>query len=254
MNKINKINKIVIVASGKGGVGKSTIAAGISVALARQGFKTGIMDADIYGPSIPVLFGDQDNSKNIIDTENGKKLVPSERYGVKIQSIGYLVKMDQSVIWRGPMASNAIKQLIDDTEWGELDYLIIDTPPGTGDIHITLMQDYNIDNVIIVTTPQLMALSDVRKAISMYKKSYNIKNIGIVENMSWFTPSEHKNEKYFIFGKGGADLLSSEFNIPFIAQIPIDESICANCDSGFLNGLFGKEEMESTYDKILDFI
>lgn len=252
--KLPNIKNIIIVASGKGGVGKSTVAAGLAVSLAQEGFSTGLLDADIYGPSIPTLF----NLKNERPTfaEDGKNQIePLMRFGVKVMSIGFFIDSKQAMLWRGPMASNGFKQLIKDTDWGDLDYLIIDTPPGTGDIHLTLTQEYEIKGAVIVTTPQTIALDDVQKAIGMFQNQHvDIPVLGIVENMAWFSPSKHPDEKYFLFGKGGGELLSKTFNIPLIAQIPINETICASCDEGKLNGLFKNNDVKSAFERLLNGI
>jgi len=250
--KLSSIKNIIIVASGKGGVGKSTVAAGLALLLSLEGFSTGLLDADIYGPSIPTLFN-LNNERPLLVEETGKnKIVPLVRFGVKVMSIGFFIDPKQAMLWRGPLASNGLKQLINDTDWGELDYLIIDTPPGTGDIHLTLTQEYEISGAVIVTTPQTIALDDVQKAIGMFQNLHvSIPVLGIVENMAWFTPSKHPDEKYFLFGQGGGEYLSKTFNIPLIAQIPLNESICSSCDEGKLNGLFKDSEVKSAFNDLL---
>jgi ATP-binding protein involved in chromosome partitioning len=249
----DNIKNILIVASGKGGVGKSTVAAGIALSLAKKGFKTGLMDADIYGPSTPTLFHLQ-KEHPISEEKDGKTwIIPFERAGIKIMSLGFFINPEQAVLWRGPMATNALKQLLNETAWGELDYLILDTPPGTGDIHITLVQQYEINGVIIVTTPQLVALADVQKCIGLYNASnIQIPILGIVENMAWFTPSRHPDEKYFLFGKGGGESLSKQFNIPVIAQIPMNENVCRQCDSGLLEEMLQEKEMDGNFEHLLN--
>ncbi|MDD2612878.1 MAG: Mrp/NBP35 family ATP-binding protein [Bacteroidales bacterium] len=249
---LDNIKNIIIVASGKGGVGKSTVAAGIALSLAKKGYKTGLMDADIYGPSTPTLFHLQ-NEHPISEDKDGKTwIIPFERAGIKIMSLGFFINPEQAVLWRGPMATNALKQLLNETAWGELDYLILDTPPGTGDIHITLVQQYEINGVIIVTTPQLIALADVQKCIGLYNASnIQIPILGIVENMAWFTPSRHPDEKYFLFGKGGGESLSKQFNIPVIAQIPMNENICNQCDGGLLEEMLQEKEMDGNFEQLL---
>jgi ATP-binding protein involved in chromosome partitioning len=246
------IKNIIIVASGKGGVGKSTVAAGLAISLANKGFKTGLMDADIYGPSVPTLF-DLHHERPVSDDRNGKTwIIPFERSGIKIMSIGFFINQDQGVMWRGPMATNALKQLINDTDWGELDYLIIDTPPGTGDIHITLVQQFDIDGVIMVTTPQLVALADVQRAIDLYSApNIKIPVLGIVENMAWFSPAIHPDEKYFIFGQGGGDSLSKKFDIPLLSQIPINVNICNQCDKGLLEEMLMDKEINTSFEQLL---
>ena len=254
-SKFENIKKIIVVASGKGGVGKSTVAAGIALSLARNGYKTGLMDADIYGPSIPTLF-DLHDKRPLVLKKDGKDLIePFIKYGIKIMSIGFIIDSNQAVIWRGPMLSNGLKQLINDTDWGELDYLIIDTPPGTGDIHITLLQQYEMSGAVIVTTPQSVALEDVKKTISMFRSEHiGIPVYGIVENMAWFSPTKHPDEKYFLFGKGGGEKLSKMFDIPLIAQIPINESVCNTCDDGDLNELFNENAVKAGFDNLLKTI
>lgn len=249
--KIPGIKNIIVVASGKGGVGKSTVAAGLAMSLAMEGYSTGLLDADIYGPSVPVLFNMNGMTPPVI-TRGGKDLmVPFKRFGISIMSIGFFVDPGKAVIWRGPMASGALNQLLGETYWGELDYLVIDTPPGTGDIHITLLQSYGITGVIIVTTPQVMALSDVRKAINMYHNNeIGTRLLGVVENMSWFSPSAHPEEKYFIFGKGGGEELAHEFSVPLLGRIPVNENICQVCDSGKLNEIFSDNEVRSAFENL----
>jgi ATP-binding protein involved in chromosome partitioning len=250
--KLPNIKNIVIVASGKGGVGKSTVAAGLALSLAMEGYTVGLMDADIYGPSIPTLFNLHDEQPGIAEKDGKTKIEPFIKFGVKVMSIGFMIQPDQAMLWRGPMASNGLKQLINETNWGELDYLIIDTPPGTDDIHITLLQQYEISGAIIVTTPQSIALDDVKKAISMFHSEHvGVPVYGIVENMAWFTPSKHPDEKYFLFGRGGGEELSQTFGIPLIAQIPINENICATCDAGKLNELFNDNAVKSGFDNLL---
>ncbi len=228
-----KIKNIVAVASGKGGVGKSTVAANLAIALAKQGFKTGIMDADIYGPSIPLMFDVLDAKPKVKD-ENGQQwVIPVENYGVKVLSIGFFVDPSQALIWRGPMASNALKQLLNETDWGELDYLVIDLPPGTGDIQLTLAQDFNITGIVVVTTPQEVALADARKALSMFDtEKIRIPVLGLVENMSYFTPAELPDNKYYIFGREGGKKLAETTGVPLLGEIPLVQSICESGDEG----------------------
>ncbi len=246
------IKNIIIVASGKGGVGKSTVAAGLAMSLAMEGYATGLLDSDMYGPSIPVLFNLQ-NERPAAREQDGKTIIePFIRFGIKLMSLGFFIDPKQAVLWRGPLASNTLKQLVNDTDWGQLDYLVIDTPPGTGDIHITLLQQYEISGVIIVTTPQKVALSDVAKTISMFRDEHvGVPVLGIVENMAWFTPLKHPEEKYFLFGQGGGETLSKSFKIPLLAHIPINESICASCDGGRLNELFNEKAVKSGFDDLL---
>lgn len=225
-----QVKNIIAIASGKGGVGKSLVAANLAYGLSHLGTKVGLLDADIYGPSVPIIMGLKGSHAQI--NEQGK-MIPLEKDKIKVLSIGFMIKENQPVIWRGPMISSAFKQLINDAEWGELDYLIIDLPPGTGDIHLTMVQHINLTGIIIVTTPQDVAIADCRRALSMYL-SENIKApvIGIIENMSWFTPDDAPQKKYFIFGKGGAEKLSKEYNVPVIGEIPIFENLRSNADEG----------------------
>jgi ATP-binding protein involved in chromosome partitioning len=254
--KLSNIKNIFLVASGKGGVGKSTVAAGMAMALAAEGCSVGLFDADIFGPSVPTLMNLQDAGRPVLKEKDGKQfMVPYERFGIKVMSIGFFFDPEQAAIWRGPMVSNVLKQLITETNWGELDYLIIDTPPGTGDIHITLLQEFFIDGALVVTTPQLVAIADVQKAIGMLQDSViGVPVLGIVENMAWFTPTNHPEEKYFLFGQGGGELLSETFNIPLIAQIPMNETICTSCDGGKLGELFKDSEVRAGFDRITDRI
>ncbi len=227
------VKNIIAVASGKGGVGKSTIAANLAIALAKTGAKVGLLDADIYGPSVPLMFdleGEQPMGK---DVDGKTKIIPIEKYGLKLLSIGFFVDPSQALIWRGAMATNALNQLINDTDWGELDYFIIDLPPGTGDIHLTLVQTLPVTGAVIVSTPQEVALADARKAFSMFQqKEINVPIIGLVENMSWFTPEELPENKYYIFGKEGAKKLAEDSNVVLVGQIPIVQSIRESGDNG----------------------
>ena len=230
-----KVKNIIAVVSGKGGVGKSTVAANFALALARGGASVGLMDADIYGPSVPIMFGVRgERPKMISGGENGKGLiVPLEKYGIKLMSIGLLVDEKNAVVWRGPMASSAIKQFVTDVFWDELDYLVIDMPPGTGDIHLTLMQTVPVTGVIVVTTPQDVALADAKKGIAMFGQAQlKVPVIGLVENMSYFTPAELPDNKYYIFGKDGGKRLAEEYDLPFLGQIPLVQSIREGGDSG----------------------
>jgi ATP-binding protein involved in chromosome partitioning len=248
---IPSIKNMIMVSSGKGGVGKSTVAAGIALFLAKKGYSVGLMDADIYGPSVPTLFNLKDERPLTIELDGKTKIEPFIRFGIKVNSLGFFVNPMDAVLWRGPMASNAIKQLMNDTNWGELDFLIIDTPPGTGDIHLTLLQQYEISGAIVITTPQLVALNDVQKAITMFKNErVGVPVLGIVENMSWFTPSKHPDEKYYLFGQGGGKKLSEIFNVPLIAQIPVNENICQSCDEGKLDMLFDDNEIEKAFSSL----
>lgn len=247
--KLPNVNKIIMVTSGKGGVGKSTVASGLALSLTREGYSVGLLDADIFGPSIPTLFKIKNEDKPAIAEKDGKQLMePFNRLGLKIMSIGFFFDEKQAVVWRGPMVTNAIKQLLTQTDWGKLDYLIIDTPPGTGDVLITLLQSFYISGTIVVTTPQKMSIADVQKAVNMLQdKHIGVPILGIVENMSWFTPTKHPDEKYLIFGQGGAQKLSDIFNIPVLTQIPVNELICQDCDNGNLSSLFDDSNIESAF-------
>ena len=232
-NSLTNIKNIIAVVSGKGGVGKSTVSANIAVGLALRGYKVGIVDADIYGPSLPMMFDVQHYRPLSRKINNKDFIVPTENYGVKLLSIGFFAELDEAVVWRGPMAVKALKQLIFDADWKELDYLIIDTPPGTGDVHLSIVQSLPLTGVVVVTTPQPVALADAKKAISMFSlENINVPVIGVVENMSWFTPKEHPNEKYYIFGNnGGADLCDS-LDLNLLGQLPLVQSIRESGDVG----------------------
>ncbi|MBN1388780.1 MAG: Mrp/NBP35 family ATP-binding protein [Bacteroidales bacterium] len=227
------VKNIIAIASGKGGVGKSTIAINVAVALARQGYATGLLDADIFGPSAPKML-DTEGERPFVRKEGEKELVvPIEKYGIKVLSIGYFVSQDDAVVWRGPLASNFLKQLLGSGDWGELDYLIVDLPPGTSDIHLTLVQSVGVTGAVIVSTPQKVALADAIKGISMFSnEKINVPVLGLVENMSWFTPAELPGNKYYIFGKEGCKKLAEDMNIPLLGQIPVVQSICDSGDSG----------------------
>lgn len=230
---LQNVKHIIAVGSGKGGVGKSTISANLAVAMQKTGKKTALLDADIYGPSIPIMF-DVASEKPFVDPEkeNGK-IIPIEKYGIKIQSIGFFVDPEQALIWRGPMASNAINQLLNDTHWGDIDYLIIDLPPGTGDIHLTIVQQYPIDGIAIVSTPQKVALADAQKAFSMFnQEKIKVRILGLIENMSYFIPAELPDHKYYLFGKQGGRKLADDSRVNLLAEIPLVQSICESGDSG----------------------
>lgn len=228
-----QVKHIIAVSSGKGGVGKSTVAANLAVALSGQGYKVGLLDADVFGPSIPTMFHLEDFQPMGEVVGDKQMLVPAEKYGMKIMSIGFFIKPDSAAVWRGPMASNALKQLITETMWGDLDYFILDTPPGTSDIHLTIMQTLNVSGAVIVSTPQNVALADARKGIDMYvNDKINIPILGLVENMAWFTPAELPENKYYIFGKEGVKHLAEEMNVPLLGQIPLVQSICESGDQG----------------------
>ncbi|MBX3241931.1 MAG: Mrp/NBP35 family ATP-binding protein [Chitinophagaceae bacterium] len=227
------VKNIIAVVSGKGGVGKSTVAANLALALSEGGASVGLMDADIYGPSVPIMFGVR-GERPLMQDVNGKGMIlPLERFGIKLMSIGLLVDEKQAVVWRGPMASSAIRQFITDVAWGDLDYLVIDMPPGTGDIHLTIVQTVPVTGAIIVTTPQPVALADAKKAIAMFGQAQiKVPVIGIVENMSWFTPAELPENKYYIFGKEGGKRMAEDFEIPFLGQIPLVQGIREGGDIG----------------------
>jgi ATP-binding protein involved in chromosome partitioning len=229
-----KVKNIIAVVSGKGGVGKSTVAANLALALSQGGAKVGLMDADIYGPSVPIMFGVRGERPMMMDVGGDKgMIVPLERFGIKLMSIGLLVDEKNAVVWRGPMASSAIRQFVTDVYWGELDYLVVDMPPGTGDIHLTLVQTVPVTGVVIVTTPQDVALADAKKGIAMFGQAQvNVPIIGLVENMSYFTPAELPNNKYYIFGKEGGRRLAEEYDLPFLGQIPLVQSIREGGDQG----------------------
>lgn len=228
-----QVKNVIAVSSGKGGVGKSTVAANLAVALSKLGYKVGLLDADIFGPSVPKMFQVED-ARPYAETVDGRDLiVPIEKYGIELLSIGFFVDPDQATLWRGGMASNALKQLVGDAKWGELDYFILDTPPGTSDIHLTLIQTLAITGAVIVSTPQEVALADARKGINMYMNDkVNVPILGLVENMAWFTPAELPNNHYYLFGKEGTKRLAEELNVPLLGQIPIVQSICENGDNG----------------------
>lgn len=227
------VKNIIAVASGKGGVGKSTVAVNLAVAIANTGASVGLIDADIFGPSIPIMFGEEFTKPMGEKVGNRDMILPVEKYGVKLLSIGFFVNPEDALVWRGPMASNALKQLIVDAKWGPLDYMLIDLPPGTSDIHLTLMQTVPVTGAIIVTTPQDVALADVIKGVNMFKgKSVDVPVLGLVENMAWFTPEELPDNKYYIFGKDGGKKMAERLDIPFLGQIPIVQSIREGGDNG----------------------
>ena len=227
------VKNIIAVSSGKGGVGKSTVAANLAVSLARLGHRVGLLDCDIFGPSIPKMFQIEDARPYSERIEGRDLIIPVEQYGVKILSIGFFVSPEQATLWRGGMACNALKQLIGDSNWGDLDYFILDTPPGTSDIHLTLVQTLPITGAVIVSTPQQVALADARKGINMYQnEKVSVPILGLVENMSWFTPAQHPEEKYYIFGKEGVKQLAEEMNVPLLGQIPVVQDICEQGDQG----------------------
>ncbi|MDO6595482.1 Mrp/NBP35 family ATP-binding protein [Oceanihabitans sp. 2_MG-2023] len=245
------IQNIVAVASGKGGVGKSTVTANLAVTLAKMGFKVGILDADIYGPSIPIMF-DVVNEKPLAVTVEGKsKMKPVENYGVKVLSIGFFTKPDQAVVWRGPMAAKALNQMIFDAAWGELDFLLLDLPPGTGDIHLSIMQSLPITGAVVVSTPQNVALADAKKGVAMFQQeSINVPVLGIIENMAYFTPAELPENKYYIFGKQGAKNLAEDLQVPFLGELPLVQSIREAGDVGRPAALQTATSLEQAFEKI----
>ena len=228
-----EVKNVIAVSSGKGGVGKSTVSANLAISLARLGYKVGLLDTDIFGPSMPKMFDVEGERPYAVPVDGRQLIQPIEKYGVKLLSIGFFVNPDTATLWRGGMASNALKQLIADANWGDLDYFILDTPPGTSDIHLTLLQTLAITGAVIVSTPQSVALADARKGIDMYRNDkVNVPILGMVENMAWFTPAELPENKYYIFGKEGCKKLAEELNIPLLAQIPLVQSICEDGDKG----------------------
>ena len=227
------VKNIVAVSSGKGGVGKSTVAANLAVALAAEGYRVGLLDADIFGPSVPKMFGLENAELYMHEVDGRNLIIPAEKYGVKVLSIGFVIDPASAAVWRGAMASNALKQLIGEADWGELDYFLIDMPPGTSDIHLTLVQTLAITGVVIVSTPQEVALADARKGISMFTgDKVNVPILGLVENMAWFTPERHPDERYYIFGREGGVKLAEKLGVKLLGQIPVVESICEGGDDG----------------------
>jgi len=227
------VKNIIAVASGKGGVGKSTVTSNLAISLAKSGAKVGIIDADIFGPSIPVMFNTESAKPGVVKANGKNMIIPVEQYGVKLLSIGYLAPPENAVVWRGPMASSALRQFLSDTDWGELDYLLIDLPPGTSDIHLTLVQTVPVTGAVVVTTPQKVALADAQKGVSMFRqKQINVPVLGIVENMSYFTPEELPENKYYIFGKDGGKVLARRYEVPFLGELPLVQSIRESGDEG----------------------
>lgn len=232
-DSLAKVKNIIAVASGKGGVGKSTVAVNLAVALAQLGYKVGLVDADVYGPSIPKMFQVEDAKPDFRQGKTMDFIIPVEKYGVKLLSVGFFVNPNDALVWRGPMATNALKQLISQGDWGELDFLLLDMPPGTGDVHLTIVQEMSVTGAVIVSTPQKVALVDAIKGINMFRgDKINVPILGLVENMAWFTPEELPNNKYYLFGKEGCKQLAGEMNIPLLGQIPIVQSICEGGDQG----------------------
>lgn len=254
-DKLPEIKRIITVASGKGGVGKSTVSANIAFSLAAKGFKTAIYDADIYGPSVPIIFGLEGFQPEITVMNEDEKIFPAEKDGIQVMSIGFFLNPEQPAIWRGPAASSYLKKFLLDTLWKETDYLIIDLPPGTGDIILTLCQDLTLDGAIIVTTPQKLSLADVQKSVSMFKHiDINVPVIGVVENMSWFTPEAHPEEKYFLFGEGGGKLLADRFETELLAQIPLVDGLSKASDKGDLKLFHNNKILQEHFNAITDAI
>lgn len=250
-NPIPGISNIIAVASGKGGVGKSTVTANLAVSLAKMGFKVGVLDADIYGPSMPIMF-DVENEKPLsIEVDGKSKMKPIESYEIKLLSIGFFTSPSQAVIWRGPMAAKALNQMIFDAAWGELDFMLIDLPPGTGDIHLSIMQSLPITGAVVVSTPQAVALADAKKGVSMFlSDSINVPVLGIIENMAYFTPEELPNNKYYIFGKEGAKNLAADLNVPFLGEVPLVQSIREAGDYGRPAALQTASVIETVFEEI----
>ena len=250
-SEIPGIKNVLAIASGKGGVGKSTITSNIAVTLSNMGFKVGILDADIYGPSIPIMFDIADARPLSVNHEGKNKMKPVESYGIKILSIGFFTKPDQAVIWRGPMASKALNQMIFDAHWGELDFLLVDLPPGTGDIHLSILQSLPVTGSVIVSTPQNIALADARKGIAMFnQKTISVPVLGLVENMAYFTPQELPKNKYYIFGKDGARNLADDMKVTFLGEIPLIQSIREASDFGHPASLQKESKISLTFNEI----
>ncbi|WP_405400717.1 P-loop NTPase [Maribacter sp. Asnod2-G09] len=245
------ISNIIAVASGKGGVGKSTVTANLAVTLAKMGFKVGLLDADIYGPSMPIMFDVANDKPLAVNVDGKSKMKPVESYGVKLLSIGFFTQRDQAVIWRGPMASKALNQMIFDAHWGDLDFMLIDLPPGTGDIHLSIMQALPITGAVVVSTPQEVALADARKGVAMFQQdSINVPVLGIVENMAYFTPAELPDNKYYIFGKEGAKHLAEDLNVPFLGEMPLVQSIREAGDVGRPAALQTATPVEKAFEEL----
>jgi ATP-binding protein involved in chromosome partitioning len=250
---LGKVKNIIAVASGKGGVGKSTVASNLAIALAKTGAKVGLLDADIYGPSMPVMFGLKGERPGAQEVDGKTKILPIEKYGVKMLSIGFFIEENKALMWRGSMASNALGQLFNDAIWGELDFMVLDLPPGTGDIHLTLVQSVPVTGAVIVTTPQNVALADVRKAADMFKNdSIKVPLLGVIENMSYFTPEECPDNKYYIFGQGGGQIVANELNSELLGNIPIVEAIAETGDSGAPIALDDSTESASIFKAIAE--
>jgi ATP-binding protein involved in chromosome partitioning len=242
------VKNIIAVASGKGGVGKSTVATNLAISLSQSGAKVGLLDADIYGPSLPLMLGLRDAKPDVLKKDEKLTIIPMEAYGIKAMSVGLLINESQALVWRGPMITSALRQLLMDVAWGELDYLVIDMPPGTGDIYLTLCQQFPLSAVVIVTTPQQVAIADTKKSMEMFRlPAINIPVLGIVENMSYFTPEELPNNKYHIFGKGGAEELASHYGVPILANLPLVQDVAGNADEGKPAVLFGNSLLQTEF-------
>ncbi len=248
---LSGVKNIIAVISGKGGVGKSTVAANLAVSLAKSGSKVGILDADVLGPSVPIMFGVEDGQPKVVEKKGKAVLLPLENFGIKILSIGFFVKPDQALMWRGSMANNAFNQLMTDSDWGELDFLVIDMPPGTGDIQLTLAQNYNIRGAVLVTTPQKVATADVRRAAMMYRQEkLTIPLLGIIENMSYFIPDDMPDKKYYVFGQGASDRLANELGMKILGRIPIDAKVSETGDKGMPISLVDKSAVSKAFAEI----
>lgn len=253
--ELPSVKNIITVASGKGGVGKSTVSSNLAIALVRQGYSVALVDADVFGPSIPKMFGIEDAKPEGSAIGDKEIMFPIEKFGVKIMSIGFFVKNNQGLIWRGPMASNAIGQLIENTQWGDIDYMIIDFPPGTSDIQLSTVQKLNLSGAVIVTTPQEIAVNDARKATSMFNnKDINVPILGIIENMSWFSPKPHPEEKYYIFGQGGGENLAKELNVKFLGNIPLVAEVGEAAENGLSIYNTNNHQVVKAFDKIVESI
>jgi ATP-binding protein involved in chromosome partitioning len=249
------VKNIIVVASGKGGVGKSTVAANLAIAMARNGYKTALVDADIYGPSIPRMFGIEDARPDVTAFGDKQMIFPIEKYGVKIISIGFFIDRNQSLIWRGPMAANAITQLFENTQWGDIDYMFVDYPPGTADIQLTTIQKLNLAGAIIVTTPQEIALNDARKATSMFTNpDLKVPVLGIIENMSWFTPEKHPDEIYYLFGEGGGHKIAKEFDTTLLGQIPLVLEVGEAAEQGLSVFSQTDKQVVEAFEKIAELL
>ncbi len=248
-----KVKNIIAVASGKGGVGKSTVSSSLALSLSLKGAKVGLLDADIHGPSIPMMFGEMNSQPSMIDKDGKSLMVPVEKFGIKLLSIGFLIKPEQAVVWRGPMVSSALRQFVNDTDWGELDYLILDLPPGTGDIHLTMLQVVPLTGIVMVTTPQAVALADAYKAATMFNMTpTKVPILGIVENMAYFTPAELPQNKYYIFGNGGGKTMSNELDVPFLGEVPIYMDIREGGDNGIPAVMADKSPVQKAFFEIAE--